>query len=381
VDGAPGSEVEQSGRSEVAHAFARGVGFVGGGLVIFAIATELVVASRILLLVFIALLLASGLEPLIGRLRAALPIPRGGAILLVYGAFFLALVGIGLVVVPGMVNEVGQLAVALPAALEHAKTFVHESLPGVLSQSASAVIDGFEQALRPGTGPASGTVVAAGLAIGDVVVSTISVLTLIYFWLVERSHLQRFVLAFVPSAHRAQTRDAWNEVEIRLGGWVRGQLILMTTVGVATGATYFVIGVPSAIALGLFAGIAEAVPLVGPVIGAVPAILVTATLKPEALLPVVVAYTVIQLVEANVLVPRVMRNAVGVSPFLIILFLLVGGAIGGIVGALIAVPMVAVLVAILERLQDREGVIAQDASAAVRTSVEEPEAKADIVRS
>jgi predicted PurR-regulated permease PerM len=381
VDGAPGSEVEQSGRSEVAHAFARGVGFVGGGLVIFAIATELVAASRILLLVFIALLLASGLEPLIGRLRGALPIPRGGAILLVYGAFFLALVGIGLVVVPGMVNEVGQLTAALPGALEHARTFVRESLPGVLSQSASAVIDGVEQALRPGTGPESGTVVAAGLAIGDVVVSTITVLTLVYFWLVERSHLQRFVLAFVPSVHRAQTRDAWNEVEIRLGGWVRGQLILMTTVGVATGATYLVIGIPSAIALGLFAGIAEAVPLVGPVIGAVPAILVTATLKPEALLPVVIAYAVIQLVEANVLVPRVMHNAVGVSPFLIILFLLVGGAIGGIVGALIAVPMAAVLVAILERLQDREGVIAQDASAAVRTSVEEPEAKAEVVRS
>lgn len=370
---------DRSGRSEVAHAFARGVGFVGGGLVIYAVAVELVSASRVLLLAFVALLLASGLEPLIGRLRSVLPIPRGGAILLVYGTFFLALIGIGLVIVPGMVNEVGQLIAALPTALEHARTFV-KTLPGVLSQSADALIDSVEMALRPGTGPETGTVVAAGLAIGDVVVSTITVLTLMYFWLVERSHLQRFALAFVPSARRAQTRDAWNQVEIRLGGWVRGQLILMVTVGVATGVTYLVLGVPSAIALGLFAGIAEAIPLVGPVIGAVPAILVSATLKPEALLPVVVAYTAIQLVEANVLVPRVMRNAVGVSPFLIILFLLMGGAIGGIVGALIAVPMAAVLVAILERLQDRQDVIAQDASAAARSSVEEPEAKADVVR-
>lgn len=370
-----------SARSEVALAFARGVGFIGGGLVIFAIASELVSASRVLLLVFVALLLASGLEPLIGRLRDALPVPRGGAVLLVYGAFLVAVVGLGFVIIPGMVNEVGQLIAALPTALEHARTFARESLPGVLSASAEALVDGAERALRPGPAPEPGTVVAAGLVIGDVVISTMTVLTLTYFWLIERSHLQRFLLSFVPSSRRADTRDAWNQVEIRLGGWVRGQLILMATVGIATGVAYLVLGLPSALALGLFAGIAEAIPLVGPALGAAPAILVAATLKPEALLPVVIAYVVIQLVEANVLVPRVMRNAVGVSPFLIILFLLVGGAIGGIVGALVAVPMAAVLVAILERVQDREGLVAQRAGAAVRDSVEEPEAQADVIRS
>ncbi len=371
----------RSSRSETAAAFARGFGFIGGGLAVFAIATELVAASRVLLLVFVALLLASGLEPLVGRLRSSLPIPRGGAILLVYGTFFVTLVAIGLVIVPSMVNEVGQLTAALPAALEHARTIAHQSLPGVLSSSADALIDEAEEALRPGTGPATGTVVAAGLTLIDVLISTITVLTLIYFWLIERSHLQRFVLTFVPPERRADTRDAWNHVEIRLGGWVRGQAILMATIGIATGAAYLVIGVPSAIALGLFAGLTEAIPLVGPAIGAVPAILVAATLKPETLLPVVLAYVVIHLLEANVLVPRVMHNAVGVSPFLIILFLLVGGAIGGIVGALIAVPMAAVLVAILERMQDRDALVAQDPASAGRGPVGEPEAKAETVRS
>jgi predicted PurR-regulated permease PerM len=370
----------RSVRSEAASAFGLGIGFVGGGLVIYAIASELVSASRVLLLVFVALLLASGLEPLIGRLRGSLPIPRGGAILLVYGTFFVALVGLGLVVVPGMVNEMGQLLAALPRALEHARTIAAQSLPGVLSASAGALIDGVETALQPGTGPATGTVVAAGLTLVDVVVSAITVLTLMYFWLIERSHLQRFALSFVPSERRADTRDAWNHVEIRLGGWVRGQLILMATIGIATGLAYLVIGLPSAIGLGLFAAIAEAIPVVGPAIGAVPAILVAATLKPEALLPVLVAYVVIHVLEANVLVPRVMRNAVGVSPFLIILFLLIGGSIGGIVGALIAVPMAAVLVAILERMQDRDALVAQDSAASIATSVAEPEAKTEAVR-
>ena len=380
VSAEQGNRADRSKRSEAAGAFVRGIGFVGGGLVILAIATELVSASGVLLLVFIALLLASGLEPLIGRLRGSLPIPRGGAILLVYGTFFVALVGIGLVIVPGLVNEVGQLTAALPAALEHAHTVAQQSLPGVLATSAAALIDGVESAIQPGAGPATGTVIAAGLTLVDVVVSTITVLTLTYFWLIERSHLQRFVLGFVPYEHRADTRDAWNQVEIRLGGWVRGQLILMAVIGTTTGAAYLVIGVPSAVALGVFAGLAEAIPLVGPAIGAVPAILVTATLTPQLLLPVVIVYVAIHLVESNVLVPRVMRNAVGVSPFLVILFLLIGGSIGGIVGALVAVPMAAVLFAILESVQDRGALVAEASTAGVDGSVEEPAAKAEAVR-
>jgi predicted PurR-regulated permease PerM len=135
---------------------------------------------------------------------------------------------------------------------------------------------------------------------------------------------------------------------------VRGQLILMGLIAVMTGAACLVLGLPSPLLLGLLAGLAELVPMVGPAIGTVPALLVAATLRPEVLPLVLAAYLVIHFVEGNILVPRVMGNAAGISSFLVIASLLVGGAIDGLRGALIAVPVAAMIEVILERLQDRD---------------------------
>ncbi|HEY7826837.1 MAG TPA: AI-2E family transporter, partial [Candidatus Limnocylindrales bacterium] len=178
----------------------------------------------------------------------------------------------------------------------------------------------------------------------------------------EREHLQRFCLSYLPADRRPGVREGWNIVELRLGAWVRGQLILMVALGTATGLAYSVMGLPAAPLLGLIAGLTEVVPLIGPALGVIPALLVAAAFRPDLVLVVLVAYVIIQLVESNVLVPIVMRNAVGVSPFLLTVSLLVGGALGGLVGALIAVPVVAAAEAILERLQDRDTPISQDAA-------------------
>jgi predicted PurR-regulated permease PerM len=142
----------------------------------------------------------------------------------------------------------------------------------------------------------------------------------------------------------------------------------MAALAVMTGIAYTVLGLPAALFLALLAGLAEVVPIVGPALGVGPAILVAVALKPEVLPLVVAAYVVIQIVEGNVLVPIVMRNAIGVSPLLIILSLLVGAALGGFVGALVAVPLTAAVVAVLERVQDRDVPITEDSTAARTTT-------------
>jgi hypothetical protein len=113
------------------------------------------------------------------------------------------------------------------------------------------------------------------------------------------------------------------------------------------------------------------VPIVGPAPGVGPALLVALAVKPEVLIPVVVACVVIQVVESNVLVPIVMRNAIGVSPLLMILSLLAGTALGGFVGALVAVPLVAAFEAVLERLQDRDVPVGEDSATARYATDEE----------
>ena len=87
-----------------------------------------------------------------------------------------------------------------------------------------------------------------------------TLLTLVFFWLVEHARLQRYLLSFAPLDRRAGMRDAWNEIESRLGLWVRGQLILMGTMGVSTGIAYTLLGLPGAVLLGLIAALTEAIP-------------------------------------------------------------------------------------------------------------------------
>ena len=205
--------------------------------------------------------------------------------------------------------------------------------------------------------------VEIGAAAAEAAVSLATLLTIVYFWLVQHARLQRYLLAFIPADRRAGSRDAWNEIETRLGLWVRGQLILMGTMGVATGVAYTVLGLPGALLLALIAAVAEAIPIIGPLLGAIPAVLVAATVSPELAVVVAGVYIVIQLVEGSVLVPLVMRNTIGLSPLLVLLSLLVGAAVGGLVGAFLAVPIVASIEIVLARLQARESPVAQDPAA------------------
>jgi predicted PurR-regulated permease PerM len=226
--------------------------------------------------------------------------------------------------------------------------------------------------------PAADDVVKVGLTLAETIASLVTLLALVFFWLTEHARLQRYALAFVTLDRRAGMREAWDEVENRLGLWVRGQLILMGSMALATGAIYTVVGLPSALLLGLIAGFAEAIPLVGPLIGVIPALLVAATVDPQLVVWVGIAYIIIQFVEGNVLVPIVMRNTIRLSSFLVISSLLVGGAVGGILGAFLAVPAVAALEVILERFQMRETPVTQ-APGGIETDEEPTGAEAEAV--
>jgi predicted PurR-regulated permease PerM len=343
-------------RAEAFRWFARGIGLAVGALVVLVMAVGVTMAARVLVLVFLAVLIAAALEPLIDRLRARLPIGRGFTVLLVYLAFFVAVLGLALLIVPGAIAQFNDLGPRLAPLLADARAWAQSIEPRALSLSLTAVIDAIRETVSPRAPgvPDPDAVIAFGALVADIVISLTAVLAMVYFWLTGRARLQRFALALVPEARRAGTHDAWNEIELRLGAWVRAQLILMTSMGLMTGVAYFLIGLEGALLLALIAALAEAIPLVGPALGAVPALVVAAlTGQLEIVLLVAVVYIAIQTLESNVLVPIVMRNTVGVPPFLVVAGVLAGAAIAGIVGALVAVPLTAALIVILERIQAR----------------------------
>ena len=263
---------------------------------------------------------------------------------------------------PATITQLDGFSAKLPIALGQARTWAAGLRPEAVGAGLTSAIDAITKAVSATTAStptASSPLVSAGLAAVDVLISVISVLTLVFFWLTGHQHLQRFVLALLPADHRAGVREGWNEVEIRLGLWVRGQLILMGSIFGMTTVAYLVIGLENPLLLGAIAGLAEAVPIVGPALGAVPALLVAITSdSPEKALLVAVVYIAIQVLEGNVLVPIVMRSSIGVPPFVVVASLLIGAAVAGIMGAFLALPIAAALVVILERAQARETSVA-----------------------
>ena len=344
-------------RSEAYQWMIRGIGLALGVAVVAIILLGFALAGRVVVLVFIALLLASGLQPVVDAVRSRTPIPRGATVLIVYAVFFLLVVALALLVVPGALAQFNDVGTSLLPVLDNARAWAAGIEPQGLSASLTAIIDELQEAISPRVpaNPDPDTVIEVGITVADLAISLASVLAMVFFWLTERARLQRFALALLPADRRAGLREAWNEIELRLGSWVRGQLILMGSVGIATTVAYFLIGLEGPILLGLIAALAEAIPLIGPLLGGIPALIVAAaTGRLEIVLIVVVVYVAIQTVESNVLIPLVMRNTIGIPPFLVIASILAGGTIAGVVGAMMAVPVAASLLVVLERLQARD---------------------------
>jgi predicted PurR-regulated permease PerM len=189
--------------------------------------------------------------------------------------------------------------------------------------------------------------VEAGATALHTIVSFLTVFVLAFYWIVERASIKRILLRTVPPQRARGVNTVWMEVEDKLGGWVRGQLILMLAIGVMATVGYAALGLPNPIVLGVMAGLFEIVPMVGPFLAFAPAVLVALAIDPPRAIGVAIFALVIQQIESNVLVPRVMGRTVGVSPLTVLLGILVGSAIAGLPGAFLAVPLAGALQVVL----------------------------------
>lgn len=334
----------------------RGAGVGAGLLLVLVLALTVQAAANVVVMVVAALLLASALRPVMHGVRIRTPLPRVPIVLTIYVLLMLAIVTLVLLLVPPALEQAGDLAGRLPSFVEDAGDWALGLEPAVIGTTLARLIDTVDRALiRVGVTSADpDTIVEIGLTAGDVVLAALSVFTMAFFWLISRETIQRFFLALLPLAARRETRLAWNEIEGRMGYWVRGQLTLMTVVGVMSTVAYVVLGLPNALLLGVFAGVMEIIPIVGPAIGIIPALVTAAASGSiEQLLLVLAAYVGIQLVEGQILVPLVMKRAVGLPPFVVMVSLLAGGAVAGLIGALLAVPVATALGAIMESAQAR----------------------------
>jgi predicted PurR-regulated permease PerM len=311
--------------------------------------------SHVLLLLVLAVLLATGIEPLVARLRRS-GVARGPSVLGIYLVIVALLVAFGFVASQAIGEQASSLTSDLPNLSRRLDDLAAGLPAGPIRDVGTATANG----LRPEQiGPLLSSVFTTGalsqlafvtVTVFETIFAVFTVFVIAYFWLSERLVLRRLVLHSVREEHRTRVLSIWEDVETKLGAWVRGQLLLMLIVGAAQGVGYAVLGLPFALLLAVFAGLAEAIPMVGPYLGTIPAILIALALSPHLAL-ILAGYTVVlHLIESNVLVPRIMERAVGLTPLTVVLALLVGAALGGLIGALLAIPIAAAIQAAVVNL-------------------------------
>lgn len=291
--------------------------------------------KAILFIFFISFILASSLSPIVNFLVAH-KMPRGLSVLLIYIAFILLIALLIGSVIPPVVAQTRDLISSLPLLLGKAVFDSYsQNITSFMSREFARVSS---QALR----------VTAGVATGIFSVFTILVIT--FYLLLDKERFYQYLAGLFPLAQQKRLKKGISRVEAKLGSWVRGQVLLAVVIGLATFVGLTILGVGFAVPLAIIAGILECVPTIGPVIAALPAMIVASTVSSTQTLLVVGLYTLIQQLENNFLVPQVMKKAVGINPLVTIMALLVGGKMLGLVGAVLAVPIVGVVMIVIQEI-------------------------------
>ena len=172
------------------------------------------------------------------------------------------------------------------------------------------------------------------------VINIFAVFFITYYIIIERSHLHHYLTGLFGKGDREKkAEDLVHAIEKIVGSWVRGQLVLMVIIGLMTYLSLILLGIPYALPLAVLAGILELVPNLGPTIAAIPAIFMGLTVSPIIGLCALGTSILIQQLENNLIVPKVMQTATGTQPLATILVLLTGFTLGGVAGAILAMPL------------------------------------------
>ena len=300
-----------------------------------------------LLLIYVAGLIAVGLSPLVDRIEQQrfprrIRLPRWAAILSVYVALFTVIVLFVMLMVPPLAAQARDFFAVAPDLLSRAQQWLIDQ--GILSREIT-ISDAVRQA--PAGTDAVSTVVSAIWGFVGGVFGLLTILIVTFYLLVDSDNIVRALVRLFPRQERSRVRDAFRRAGEKVSAWMAGQLLLGAIIGTTAAIGLWILGVPYFYVLALIAGIGELIPVVGPLLAAIPAVLVALSVGPGTAVGVALFYVIQQQVENHVLVPKVMSRQVGVSAVTVIVALLIGGKLLGILGALLAVPTAAILLVVL----------------------------------
>lgn len=302
---------------------------------------------NVLFTLFIGILFGTVIRPLVNWLYQR-GIPKVVGVILIYCVVLLLVATFLWLLFPVLFEQGATITKDLPTYYQSIRTAVVQS-PNPLVARLGYLVPSALPGLKP-VPPSGQDVVnsaeqmwAYALLTANVIFKAVVILLLILYWAIDGPRIIKSLLLLVPQDQREGIGDLIIEMESRVGFYMAGQVILCMTIGIMALVAYLLIGLPNALVLALAAGVMEAVPMLGPTLGAVPASLVALSISPSKVVWVIAATVIIQQTENSLLVPRIMKRTVGVNPFVTLLALFAFGQLFGIAGALMAIPMAAII--------------------------------------
>lgn len=307
------------------------------GAVIFGIALAIALGGIVLLwllarpltLLLIAIVIAQALTPIVSRLERWLP--RGLAIVLVYVALVLVVGGIGWLVLPSLVTEGQTLVLNAPVLVSETREWLNGLDP--------ASADRITAAVQSAVGRFLNVLLSLPFMFFSSIINVLLVFFMSLYWLIATPALSRFTLSLFPFEHRRRANSVMDAMGETMGGYVRATAINGAIIAVMTYVGLLLIGVEYALILAVLAGLGEFLPVVGPIIAAIPAIMIALLESLQQAIVVTIFFVLLQQLESNLLVPFIMRQQADVPPLLSVFALLAGSTLGGLLGALIAIPL------------------------------------------
>lgn len=297
----------------------------------------------VLLVIFVSLVLAAAIDPTITRWeRKGLPRGAGIAIFFIGVLAFLSLMA--LLFVPLVTTQFDQFARTFPDLYARGLAYLQAAQSGPAIEGLRKALEGLNSTIVQATrGFFSGLFSFFGGLL-----ATIGVLVLTFYLTMEEKGMKRIAIDLAPARHRPYLTKLFNRIEDRLGSWLRGQLLLGLIIAGLTLAGLLVLKIKFALVLALFAGLTELLPIVGPFIGAIPAVIVALSQDPILAVWVVAMYIIVQQLENHFIVPKVMAHATGLNPAIVIVAVLIGAKVGGLAGIILAVPTMIIVTTFLE---------------------------------
>lgn len=329
---------------------------MGATLVLVIVALGFYIFYRfynVVFILFIAIVMGTVIRPAVTWLNRR-GLPRIAGAILVYLLLLALLISFLLLLFPLIIEQGTTIAGNLPGyyqSLREAMVTTPNQMIVRLSEFLPATLPGLvpiQQTVQQLLASAVQALSYLASAAKAIFILT-AIMLLAFHWALDGPRTIQSLVQLIPKEHRESSRELITSMETKVGFYIAGQGFLCLVIGIMALVAYLLIGLPNFLVLAIFAGVMEAVPMIGPLLGAVPAGLVALSIAPSKLIWVIVATIVIQQIENSILVPRVMHKAVGVNPFVSLLSIFAFSSLFGIAGALMAIPMAAIIQLLLDR--------------------------------